>query len=71
MRHEPVHAAFFYNMSNRVELQKLSRVAAELPHGWVFGVPLDRWQTHALLKTKTIRRGNVPPTILPRFSMYY
>ena len=48
-------------MSNRVEHQKLNQVAAELPPGWVFGVQLGLRQTQALIKTKTIRRGKVPP----------
>ena len=38
MRHEPVHAAFFQDIENRVEHQKLNQ--AELPPGWVFGIPL-------------------------------
>ena len=29
-RHGPVHAAFFYDMSNRVEHQKLNQEAAEI-----------------------------------------
>ena len=32
-RHGPVHAVFFYYMSNRVEHQKLNHEAAELPPG--------------------------------------
>ena len=51
-------------MSNRVEHQKLNQVAAELPPGWVFGVQLGLRQTHALIKTKTIRTRKVPPAIL-------
>ena len=51
-------------MSNRVEHQKLSQVAAELPPGWVFGVQPGLRQTQALIKTKTIRRGKLPPAIL-------
>ena len=38
--------------------------AAELPPGWVFGVQLGLRQTQALNKTKTIRRGKVPPASL-------
>ena len=33
VRHGPVHAVFFYYMSNRVEHQKLNQEAAELPPG--------------------------------------
>ena len=55
---------FFSGMSNRVEHQKLSQVAAELPPGWVFGVQLGLRQTKALIKTKTIRRGKLPTAIL-------
>ena len=32
-RHGPVHAVFFYYMSNRVEHQKLNQEAEELPPG--------------------------------------
>ena len=32
-RHGPVHAVFFYYMSNRVEHQKLNHEATELPPG--------------------------------------
>ena len=39
-RHEPVRAALFFGMSNRLR------------------------QTQALIKTKTIRRGKVPPATL-------
>ena len=47
--------------STRVEHQKLNQVGAE-PR--VFGVQLGLRQTKALVKTKTIKRGNVPPAIL-------
>ena len=59
---QPGH--FFSGMSNRVEHQKLNQEAAELPPGWVFGVQLGLRQTQALIKTKTIRRGKLPPAIL-------
>ena len=55
---------FFSGMSNRVEHQKLSQVAAELPPGWVFGVQLGLRQPQALIKTLTMRRGKLPPAIL-------
>ena len=48
----------------RVEHQKLNQVAAEVPPGSVFGVQLGLRQTQALNKTKTIRRGKVPPALL-------
>ena len=37
---------------------------AALPPGWVFGVQLGLWQTHLLIKTKTMRRGKVPSALL-------
>ena len=55
---------FLFDIDNRVEIQKLNQVAAELPPGWVFGVQLGLWQTQALVKTKTIKRGKVPQAIL-------
>ena len=55
---------FLTNMSNRVEHQKLNQTTAELSFGWVFGVQLGLRQTQALIKTKTIRRRNVPPAKL-------
>ena len=33
VRHDPGHAAFFIDMRNRVEHQKLNQEAAELPPG--------------------------------------
>ena len=39
-------------------------IELELPPGWVFGVQLGLRQTQALIKTKTIRRGKLPPAIL-------
>ena len=51
-------------MSNRVEQQKLDQVAPELPPGCIFGVQLGLRQAQALIKTKTIRSGKVPPAIL-------
>ena len=54
----------FFGMSNRVEHQKLNQVAAELLPGWVFGVQLGLRQIQALIKTKKIRWGKVPPAIL-------
>ena len=55
---------FLTDMSNRVEHQKLNQTTAELSFGWVFGVQLGLRQTQALIKTKTIRRRNVPPAKL-------
>ena len=55
---------FLTEMSNRVEHQKLNQVPEELPLGWVFGVQLCLRQTQALIKTKTIRSGKMPPVIL-------
>ena len=60
----PASRRVFYDMRNRVEHQKLNQEAAELPSGWVFGVQLGLRQTQALNKTKTIRRGKVPPASL-------
>ena len=53
-----------YEISNRIEHQKLNQVAAELPPGWVFGVQLGLRQIEAVIKTKTIRRGKVPTSTL-------
>ena len=72
VRHEPVCAALFSGMSNRVEHQKLNQVGAgRPPPGWVFGVQLGLRQTQALDKTKTIKRGKVPPAILLSVENYY
>ena len=51
-------------MSNRIEHQKLNHVADELPPGRVFGFHLGLRHTQALIKTKTLIRGKVPPAIL-------
>ena len=53
-----------YFLVIRVEHQKLNQTTAELSFGWVFGVQLGLRQTQSLIKTKTIRRRNVPPVIL-------
>ena len=53
-----------WQLVNRVEHQKLNQTTAELSFGWVFGVQLGHRQTQALIKTKTIRRGRVPPATL-------
>ena len=47
LRHEPVHAVFFF-LVNRVEHQKRTQTTAELPFGFVFGVQLGLRQTQAL-----------------------
>ena len=46
-----------FDIDNRVEIQKLNQVAAELPPGWVFGVQLGLWQIQALIKIKTDIKG--------------
>ena len=51
-------------MCNRLEHQKLNQTTAWQPSGWVFGVQVGLQQTQALIKTKTIRRGKVPPASL-------
>ena len=48
---------FLFDIDNRVEIQKLNQVAAELPPGWVFGVQLGVWQIQALIKIKTEIKG--------------
>ena len=48
---------FLFDIDNRVEIQKLNQVAAELPPGWVFGVQLGLWQIQALIKIKTDIKG--------------
>ena len=48
---------FVFDIGNRVEIQKLNQVAAELPPGWVFGVQLGLWQIQALIKIKTDIKG--------------
>ena len=55
---------FFFGMNNRIEHQKLSHMAADLPPGWVSGVQLGLRQTQARIKTKTIRRGKIQTAIL-------
>ena len=72
VRHGPVCAALFFGMSNRVEHQKLNQVGAgRPPPAWVFGVQLGLRQTRALIKTKTIIRGKVPPAILLLCKKHY
>ena len=72
MRHEPVRAALFSGMSNRVEHQKQNQPAIEKwPFGFIFGVQLGLRQTQALVKTKTIKRGKVPPVILQLCRKHY
>ena len=48
---------FLFDIDNRVEIQKLNQVAAELPPGWVFGVQLGLWQRQPLIKIKTDIKG--------------
>ena len=48
---------FLFDIDNRVEIQKLNQVAAELPTGWVFGVQLCLWQIQALIKIETDING--------------
>ena len=56
---------FLTDMCNRVEHQKRNQTAIEKwPFGFVFGVQVGLRQTQALIKTKTIRRGKVPPASL-------
>ena len=56
--HFPRHAGhFLFDIDNRVEIQKLNQVAAELPPGWVFGVQLGLWQIQALIKINTDIKG--------------
>ena len=48
---------FLFDIDNRVEIQKLNQVAAELPPGWVFGVQLGLWQIQALIYIKKDIKG--------------
>ena len=50
LRHEPVHAAFFFYLVNRVEHQKRTQTATEWwPFGFAFGVQLGLQQTQAVI----------------------
>ena len=54
------------DMSSQVEHQKKGNEPAihKCPFGFGFGVQLGLRQTQALIKIKTITRGNVPPATL-------
>ena len=55
--HPRIAGHLIFDIDNRVEIQKLNQVAAELPPGWVFGVQLGLWQIQALIKIKTDIKG--------------
>ena len=48
---------FLFDIDNRVEIQKLNQVAAELPPGWVFGVQLGLGRYMRSLRSKRISKG--------------
>ena len=56
MRHEPVHAAFFYDMSNRVEHQNGTNWSLKSGRLVFFCDQPGLWQTQALIRTKKKRK---------------
>ena len=65
-------AHFFFDIDNRVEIQKLNHLAA-LPPDWVFGVQLGLRQIQALIQIKKDIQGKTKKNnyVVPKFQLKF